>query len=112
MIFHRKIHPGQPGSKKYLEQYGDRFVCVRYTYDSDKGIRRKTVELVLEKGPWKPSKKFIPHNKIVFLRVRYGEVSLARTVNEAGGRWNREKGLWELPYEQAVLLGLENRVVE
>jgi hypothetical protein len=36
MIFNRKIHPGQPGSKKYIQEYGDRFVCVRHLVDTQK----------------------------------------------------------------------------
>jgi hypothetical protein len=32
-------------------------------------------------------------------------------MNIAGGVWNREKGLWELRYQDAVALGLEKGIV-
>jgi len=37
-------------------------------------------------------------------------VQLGRLVKAAGGYWNKEGGYWELPYREAVSLGLENRI--
>ena len=44
--------PGQAGTKKYIERYGEKLVCVRYRYDSANGRRHKTVELIVETVPW------------------------------------------------------------
>ena len=46
MIIQRRLNPGAPGTKKYVEKYGDRLVCVRYKYDESSGIKTKTIELV------------------------------------------------------------------
>jgi len=32
-------------TKKYLQRYGERLVCVRYLHDAANGCRHKTVEL-------------------------------------------------------------------
>jgi hypothetical protein len=50
-------------------------------------------------------------NKIIELKVNYEEAHLQKLIKSAGGRWNREKKLWELPYKDVVALGLENRIV-
>jgi hypothetical protein len=46
--------PGQHGTLAYVEQYGDRLVCVRYRYDAAARRRYKTVEIIVEEAPWSP----------------------------------------------------------
>lgn len=46
------LRPGQKGTKKLVQEYGDKLVAVRYLYDCDKGRRIKTIELVVEDIPW------------------------------------------------------------
>ena len=48
------LRPGQNGTKKLLERYGERLVRVRYLYDVKTGRRLKTVELIVEAVPWRP----------------------------------------------------------
>lgn len=47
--------PGQPGTRAYAEQYGDRLVCVRYRYDEAARRRYKTVEIIVEEAEWAPA---------------------------------------------------------
>ncbi len=107
----KTIQAGQPGTKKWTEMYGDKLVCVRYKYDNVNMVRLKTVELIVEEKSWVPEKSRIPANKLIGIRVRYVEMNLRKLVKGAGGIWNREKGLWELRYQDAVALGLEKRMV-
>lgn len=37
------LTPGQPGTKRLVEQYGERLVCVRYRYDQLRRRRDKTI---------------------------------------------------------------------
>jgi len=37
------LAPGQQGTIKMFEKYGDDLFCVRYRYNKEKGIRIKTV---------------------------------------------------------------------
>jgi hypothetical protein len=108
----RKLRPGQPGTKKLLEKYGEDLVCVRYRYDSANMKRITTVELIVEVTPWQPQAHRIPMNKNVCVRIEYGEIELGRKVKAAGGVWNRKKKLWELHYQQVLKLGLIERMVQ
>jgi hypothetical protein len=45
------LPPGANGTKKLVERYGSRLVCVRYRCDEVRGVRIKTVELI-EEVPW------------------------------------------------------------
>ena len=110
MIIYRRIKPDQPGAKKWAKKYGKRLVCVRYRYDAVQELKTKTVEVIVEKKRWKPKNKR-PPNKIVSLRIEYGEKHLGILVKAAGGRWNKQKKLWEIPYKEVQALGLENRIV-
>ena len=48
------LRPGMAGTKKLLERYGERLVCVRYRYDRATGRRVKTAELIVEDVAWAP----------------------------------------------------------
>jgi hypothetical protein len=111
-ITRRKVQPGQAGTGKLLAQYGEKLVCVRYRYDAANKRRIKTAELVIEEAPWEPPPPKIPLNKIMHLRIKYGEVALGKQVRAAGGTWNRGIQAWELPYQEVLKLGLSERIVD
>lgn len=112
MKYKRKLKAGQKGTKKLVKKYGEKLLNVRYIYDTEKHIVMKTAEILVEKKSWYPDKKKIPYNKRVHLRIDYGEVHLGRMVKAAGGLWNKERGYWELPYREAVALGLDKRIID
>ncbi len=112
MITRRTIYPGDPGSKKWQKLYGDRLLCVRYKYDNENKKRITTVELIADEQEWKPNKNIIPKNKIVQLRINYGEIDLARKVKSIGGKWNKDRKVWELAYGHVQALGLARRIVD
>ena len=41
------LKPGQKGTRRLVEKYGDALLCVRYRYDEKRGIRLKTVEIIV-----------------------------------------------------------------
>jgi hypothetical protein len=106
----RKLSPGQKGTKKFSDRYGDQLVCVRYRYDKERHKRFTTVEIIVEESAWSPPATSTTEPAIVGLRVALNEVNLQRLVKQAGGKWNREKRLWELQLDQALALGLSDRV--
>jgi hypothetical protein len=106
----KRVPPGRPGTKKWMERYGDRFVCLRYGIDSTINKRFKTVEIIVEENDFKRVER-TPSNKIMHLRIEYGEIDLARLVKNAGGRWNRAGRYWELAYGEVRAIGLEKRIV-
>ena len=48
------LKPGQKGTKRWCERFGDRLLSVRYRYDAAKKRRYTTFEIIVEEGPWKP----------------------------------------------------------
>ena len=107
------LKPGQRGTKKLMEEYGDRFVCVRYRYDPIRKRRLKTVELIVGKKYWKPeSYEGVVPDIRAGIRIDIQETELRQTVKEAGGKWNPIHKVWELPLSTIFELDLENRIVD
>ena len=105
------LHPEQRGTKHLLAQYGDRLVCVRYRYDEQRKKRFKTVELIVEEGDWEPHRSRRAGERVVQIWIALPEVEVRRQVKRAGGRWDPQRRVWELRYDQVVALGLEDRVM-
>lgn len=103
-----KLKPGQKGTHKLLEQYGQRLFCVRYRYDEARKKRYKTVELIVEESDWSPPS--IKAAKLVAIQIERQEYELQRRVKQAGGKWHPEQKVWLLSYGQVVTLGLEDRI--
>ena len=99
------------GTKKLVEEYGDKLVCVRYRNDYERKRKVKTIEIIIDESPLSDNSSKIPLNKIMYLSVKYGEVHIGRLIKSAGGRWNRKEQVWELPYSEVLALGLEERIV-
>lgn len=98
------LAPGANGTKKLLEQYGDRLVCVRYRYDEDRGVRVKTVELVEEETPW------IAAGALYLVEIEWSETALRERAKAAGARWVPEARLWKATGALVRALKLESRV--
>ncbi len=104
------IKPGRSGTKKLVEQYGERLVCVRYRYDEEKRKRYKTVELIIEETAWTPKRQ--PRaNEIVGIRVEVKEKELQNQIKREGGKWNPSDRVWEMRYDRALNLGLKPRII-
>jgi len=99
------------GTKQLLAQYGDRLICVRYRYDVRRKKRLKTVELLVAERDWEPPRPRFAHDQIVGLRIPFADVAVRARVKEAGGTWNPARRVWELRYDRAIALGLEDRIV-
>ena len=103
--------PGQPGTKRLVEKYGNNLVCVRYRYDEKKMTAFKTAEIIVEKKPWKKRPEKPRLSQIMHIRVDYDEIDIRQSVKEAGGIWNPAEKVWELPFSEVLALNLENRIV-
>jgi hypothetical protein len=104
-----KLKPGQPGTKHFFRQYGDRLVCVRYRYDEKSQKRYTTVELIVAEEPWRPD--IIKPDAIVRIVIGYDEVDLRQKVKEAGGKWSKTTKTWKIPYKTVRKLGLMKRII-
>ena len=104
--------PGQPGTKKLLQRYGDDLICVRYRYDEERGERIKTVELAVDRAEWSVRKRAPDASATVRFRIAEDEDLLRRAVLLAGGRWEESSDLWSLRLRDAAALGLTSRIVQ
>jgi hypothetical protein len=91
------LKPGQKGTKRLLEQYGDKLLCVRYRYDEIRQIRLKTVELIVSETPYAPTLRYHDHD-IVSVIVPYNKTVLRDKLKLAGGRWNPDEKLWHVSF--------------
>ena len=104
------IKPGLNGTKKYLQQYGDQLVCVRYRYDKQRNRRQTTVELIVDEQDWKKGYNIRP-DQVVAIKIEFGETDLREKVKAAGAYWDKEQKVWLLSLREVYNLGLEKRMI-
>jgi hypothetical protein len=46
--------PGQPGTQRWLKQFGGKLVRVRYRTNPSRRIRSTTVEIIVDEAFWDP----------------------------------------------------------
>ncbi len=107
----KSLQPGQNGTKKFADLYGERLLCVRYREDSEQNRRVTTVELIVDERPLKATPQKISADAMVFLRIQFGEIDKGKAVRAAGGIWDGERTLWRIAYQQVETLGLQDRIV-
>ncbi|WP_241426328.1 hypothetical protein [Geobacter benzoatilyticus] len=84
------LKPGQRGTKRLTDKYGDDLVCVRYRYDAETRQRLKTIELVLERTPWEPPPEKFSADTVLALRIEGYETEQRKKVKAAGGNGIRK----------------------
>ena len=87
--------PGENGTKKLLARYGRSLLCVRYRYDEIRGVRLKTVELVVEEKPGCPM-FLLQDSDMVPIEVRFEEAELRERLRRVDSIFPREPTLWQL----------------
>lgn len=105
------LKPGQKGTKKLVEQYVKSLLYVRYRYDESRGVRLKTVEIVVEEKPWNPITP-LRNGDMVPVRIAYDEKDLRDQLKAVGGRWELEEKLWYVSYGAIRSTVLEMRIPE
>jgi len=110
-----RLKPGQNGTRKLVREYGDKLVCVRYRYDERTRRRYKTVELIVDEAPWEHRDTVPPRKRDkytgVYVRISFEETGLRNRAKAAGARWDPDRLLWLMPFNIAVDLGLEDRII-
>ena len=110
------LAPGQRGTKKLAQKYGDNLVCVRYRYDEDEKRRYTTVEIEAavvdwDRNPARPAPTEPAPRGRMGVRIYYQETELRTQVKQIGGIWRPRQRLWEMTFAQICALGLEERIV-
>jgi hypothetical protein len=111
LITRLKLKPGQKGTKKLFTKHGDDLVCVRYRYDEASNTRFKTIELIVEKTPWRPKGRLYPDNDLVPVQIEFAEKDLMDIARTAKGRWNPDVRLWFIRYGKVKGTAPEKHIV-
>ncbi len=104
------LKPGQRGTKRLAEKYGNTLLCVRFRYDAASGQRLKTVELIVERTKWTPPVPQYTADTLVPVRIEAFDMPMRSRVKAAGGRWNPEKRLWYVKYGKITGTELEKHI--
>jgi len=110
----KTMAPGAPGTKRYLSNWGDRLVAVRYRKDPANNARLTTIEICVDQRPLdksRASRRAVEDIIPVPLRVGSHEVSVLNLLKENGAVWDSDQQCWYLTYGLVRLLNLTNRVV-
>ena len=106
-----KLNPGQKGTKKLVQQFGDALYCVRYRYDPLKQKQLKTVELIVSESDWTPPPAKFSASTLVTLSIKYSEKSLQAQVKSLGGKWDPKQRVWVIPYGCITGTNLEKFII-
>lgn len=102
----KKLARTDRGAIKIAQHFGDAVVCVRHRTDPEARCRYTTVELLVEAAEMQPRQA-----KMVHIRVNPKEHDLWAAVRAAGGTWDYQAQLWQLPQRVATVLRLSARIV-
>jgi len=111
MITRLKLKPGQKGTKKLCDKYGEALVCVRYRYDEASEMRFTTVELIIKKSKWTPPKRKYSDDALVPVHIGFTDIASREKAKEARGRWDPEAKLWRIRYGNIKGTSLEKYIV-
>lgn len=104
----KTLHPGDMGTKRLLQQYGEQLICVRYRIDKLNQKRFTSVELIVDEKPYisfKPSVK-------AWVKIHFNEMELRQQAKEAGARWLKDEKVWEMDYQIVKKLRLKKRIIK
>ena len=77
-------------------------MCVRYRYDAQRQRRLKTGELSVEEAAGEPAGLQPPADGRVAIRRAPSAARLRTPVKHCGGRWDPQRGVWELSYKHGA----------
>lgn len=79
-----------------MEKYGNALLCVRYRFDEIRGVKLKTVEIIVDERPLK--KPLFKDGDMVPVAVAYHEKELREQLRAMRARWDAERKLWYVRY--------------
>jgi len=102
------VKPGQKGTRRLVEKFGDALLCVRYRFDEKRGVKLKTAEIIVEERPVNPLR--FRDGDVVPVSVGYGEVELREQLRAMRAKWDPQVKLWFVPYRLIRGTALEARI--
>jgi hypothetical protein len=104
------LKPGQKGTRRLTEEYGERLLCVRYRFDALRGVKLKTVELIVAETPL--TRPRFRDDDLVSLAIAYDETELRQLLRRLHARWDPQRKVWFALYGRVRGTALEARIAE
>ncbi len=105
--------PGQDGSKRYVQKYGEQLCAVRYRRSPCKRTVYTTVEIIVaQRDAYQRQDRERGNSKWVALKIGQKELTLRGEVKRIGGRWSRVAKVWVVQRSLAQSANLDHRIVE
>jgi hypothetical protein len=82
--------------------------CVRYRYDEIRGVKVKTVEIIVEERPVRLPR--FKDDDMVPISVAFGETELRELLKKIRARWEPQIKMWLVPYRLVRDTPLESRI--
>ncbi|WP_160151720.1 hypothetical protein [Microbulbifer sp. ALW1] len=113
----KTIRPGQDGSKRYQEKYGDQLCAVRYRRSPCKSTVYTTVEIIVaQREAYQQKGREQRPEKVgedwVAIKIAYEELELRNEIRRIGGRWSRMAKAWVAKRHLVSRLNIDHRIVE
>ncbi len=84
---------------------------MRYRYDEASGTRFTTVELIIRKAKWEPSKRKYADDALVPVHIGFTDIASREKAKAARGRWDPEAKLWFIQYGKIKGTSLEKHII-
>lgn len=112
----KTLAPGKPGTKRFVREWGDALVAVRYRKNESCREMLTTIEVIVDRRSHQPGinqNAFLSYRKqqIVAIFIDYNESQQRLKAKKLGARWSAQLKLWLLKYDDVVSLGFVNRIV-
>jgi hypothetical protein len=113
----KTIKPSTSGAKRFLKEWGEKLIAVRYREDPEENAMYTTIEIIVDKRerptPQVSNQKLLAFKRkqIVALAVRYEETQLRNKLRHYQAKWSKKEKLWLTSYTNAVAMGLVDRIV-
>ncbi|WP_288130001.1 hypothetical protein [Microbulbifer sp.] len=113
----KTFKPGDDGTKRYSEKYGQQLCAVRYRRSPCKKTVYTTVEIIVsERDAYRRNERIAPQRNLdkkwVALKIAFEEVHLRNEVRRIGGRWSKTAQAWVVNRRLAESADLGHRIVE
>ena len=104
----KTLQPGDMGTRRHLQKYGEQLIAVRYRVDKINQKRFTTVELIVDEKPYVTLNALL----LVWVKINFDEVQLRQQVKVAGAKWLSDEKVWEMKYAVAEKFHLKKRIVK
>lgn len=113
----KTMKPGTKGTARFVREWGDNLVAVRYREDAQCNKIFTTIEVIVDERE-RTSRPMHRHQQfanqrlaVVAVSVQYQEADLRQKLKNHGARWSQQLKLWLIRYEHVVALGIRERIV-